>query len=123
MTIFMTGSLVVDRPISPSIQQYISENYGDEWFVYEDSARKICLDFQCGDYGDDLEGIIKYLEKNGYHVDEDETGFTYTGDYDGGYLYEDGELESFDQEEYILRTLPTSYLLSELNRRNTKKVK
>ena len=117
MTIWMWGSMKLAKPVPDELRIEIVKKY-DGMFSFSADGEDLDLDYTMGDYGDDISEIARFLEKRGYAVDPEKSSFPYTGDYDGGYLYEDGNFESFDQEEFILRTLPAETLIGELNRRN-----
>lgn len=118
MTIWMWGTMHFKKPVPKELQKGITEKYGSKFIFYEDGA-ELELDYTAGDYGDDINEIAHFLEKQGYAIDPETSSFPYTGDYEGGYLWTDGNFESYDQAEFILRTLPTEYLIDELNRRNS----
>ena len=118
MTIWMWGSMNFTKPVPEEFRKGIVEKYGD-MFSFSADGETLDLDYVMGDYGDDINEIAHFLEERGYAIDPKRSSFPYTGDYDGGYLYENGNFESFDQEEFILRTLPTETLMDELNRRNS----
>lgn len=117
MTIWMWGAMHFKTPVPPEFQKWITEKFSDK-FIFFDDGLDLELDYTAGDYGYEINEIAHLLEERGCAIDPENSSFPYTGDYDGGYLYENGNFESFDQEEFILRTLPTETLMDELNRRN-----
>ena len=118
MTLWMWGTMHFKTPVPKELQKGIIEKYGSKFIFYED-GEELELDYTAGDYGDDINEIANFLEERGYAIDPENSSFPYTGDYEGGYLWTDGNFESYDQVEFILRTLPTDYLVDELNRRNS----
>lgn len=117
MNIYMTGRLVVDRPIPDEMQDHIFELLKSGAAFISSDGIELTLEDTFGDYGDNLNVVIEYLESGGLHVDPDKTAFQYYGDYDGGYLMENGRLESFGITEYVIRTTTTDALIKELRRR------
>lgn len=118
MTLWMWGTMHFKTPVPPEFQKGITEKFSDK-FIFSDDGLDIELDYTAGDYGYEINEIAHLLEKRGYAIDPEISSFPYTGDYEGGYLWTDGNFESFDENEFILRTLPTEYLIDELNRRNS----
>lgn len=121
MQIYMWGTMEFDKPVPEDLRETIHGWYKDSiWgsFLFDKDGTKLTLDYSNGDFGEDINHIADFLKEHGISVDPEKSSFPYTGDYDGGYLWEDGKFHDFDQEEFILRTLPTETLMDELNRRN-----
>ena len=121
MQIYMWGTMEFDKPVPEDLRETILGWYKDSiWgsFLFDKDGTELTLDYSNGDFGEDINHIADFLKEHGISVDPENSSFPYTGDYDGGYLWEDGKFHDFDQEEFILRTLPTETLMDELNRRN-----
>lgn len=122
MQIYMWGTMEFDKPVPEDLRETILGWYKDSiWgsFLFDKDGTELTLDYSNGDFGEDINHIAGFLKEHGISVDPENSSFPYTGDYDGGYLWTEGNFESYDQVEFILRTLPTDYLVDELNRRNS----
>ena len=125
MTIYLSGAMTVDRPIPENLQKYVLDKLNKYKQAYDcvpfyfdiEDDRKLIVDFTSGDYIEELNNVAHYLENNGFQVLCDETEFSYCGDYDGGYLYENGEFQDYDIKDFILRTTPVKVLMDEIRAR------
>ena len=76
-----------------------------------------CVSFEeylAGDLQSEFSGIVRRLNELGYSVEGE---VTYTGDYDGGYLFVGDEVRDVDSDTWTIMHAYTQDLIKELRRR------
>lgn len=130
------GSVVFDRLLTDTEEERIfslitgesktDRRYNDLGFAVfkptRDAAETSTLEFE--DYvtgrsglGDALEDLLEFCKNNGIGVDEKNTFIVFSGDEDGGYLIEDGNVVYLDRDDVGVHNAYTDSILAELRSR------
>lgn len=118
MQTYTYGQITFDRPVPDDLRAKAFSLFEGTSAVFSGDGTVFTLSDCPWDCQEELNAVMDLMEENDIRAVPEESSFRYYGDYDGGYLMEDGVFFDFDYEDYLIRTLPTEALERELNRRN-----
>ena len=117
MYIWTCGTIVTTRPLTNELKEKIAGIFADCDIWFETDSNSFTLNELYGDWNNELDELANLMNRARIGVDTEKTSLTYYGDYEGGYVWENGRFESYDGSEYAIRSAGTQTLLAELERR------
>lgn len=120
MHVYNNGAVAFAKPVPPDMEDGLYEIFDNTGVFFDREGNVLEIVEVYGDLDTELDDVSALAERNGVGIDPEGSFVEYTGDYDGGYLFEDGRFVSHDKWDYILRTTPAEALLAELRRRGVK---
>lgn len=116
MTLLNTGCIVVPKKYVRELLFFLDAAGidGEEYPEEDESVVGVEITDQYGDIEDALLNIVTRFTKKGVLLNGE---ITYSGDNDGKFVIIDGEFNTLDLEESVLRDASTETLYNELRRR------
>ena len=115
MTLWNSGTLVVDRPLPEDVCAKINEIFAGDVSVYA-SGINITFEDTPGDIMSDLNRLAALLAESDIHIAKDEA-VEYYGDYEGYNVWTGSKFKSMDHGDYAVYCLTDEELCSMLRAR------